>query len=1071
MLLSRLFHSMIHLLTVRIACLLLLGLLPPAAGKAQSPPPTPAVRTLFEQAEAAEKAAKQEEATRLYQQARRAAQEKKDPAAETDALLGLGRAARLARKLPDAHAFFQAALALAQKTGDISAQAQSLLLLGNTAADSGQSSQAVAHYTAAAPLFLSLANKQDAATCFLLAASLLRLGGEAKKALPYCEQALPLFQAVPDKEGIMKTHLVWGACYGDLHDTDHALEHFEPALQAAKERGDEKRTLMLLNNIAIVRTYRGELRQAIATLTDSLPHQENLHDWKNLLLTRNNIAQLQFRTGDVLNALRSAHNALALARNTNDTPGIATSLEVLGGFYYHLHRFDDALLSCRQAFQAARKTDNLPLQARCLTSLANVCEPLQRFPEERAALLQALALSRKIQDTDGEASALYSLSTCLTLSGETAQAEIYAEQARAKFHAAGDTEGEGMVLLTQGETLQKQERIADALPRCQQALALFQAGDYSLGQAEAWTRLAECAASAGHLAEAQAFYAQALTIQERFRTGIGDLTQTKLRYNATLTAAYRNLIGLLVQTGQNERAFAWAQKAKSRVLIDLMQAQSGTPAPVLPPDAQKQRDALQQRGNALTRQWLASLSDLNELREHPHPDTNRKRKAEEQSKAIQRDQQQLEKDWNSWQEQQALHNAHDDVPQPARTITLADTAAFLPPDTALLEYVTIQTGQGKKAHVGLVLFVVTQRGGKPRLRVVPVKAEASSLARKAEELRAACAARPGSAAEIPYRPLARELYALLIAPAESALQGIHRLILCPDGPLWNAPFQAMLAAAPTASGTGRPLPSQFLWERYALVYACSATEAQAAIALRQSPHRVPPSRTLLVMANPDFGANSSTVAARDRSTLSESAENNSRDAFLRGGALRALPYTQIEADALHAAFPNAAVKTGSDAQEGLWKQSAANYRYLHFATHAILNDAAPLLSGVALARPPKNSPEDGILTAREIFDTKLSADMVVFSACETARGAELPGEGLIGLTWAAFAAGVPAQVVSQWSVDDAATAQLMGAFYAGLQQGQSKDAALRRAAFTLLHDGRHAHPFYWAPFVLLGDWH
>jgi CHAT domain-containing protein len=96
--------------------------------------------------------------------------------------------------------------------------------------------------------------------------------------------------------------------------------------------------------------------------------------------------------------------------------------------------------------------------------------------------------------------------------------------------------------------------------------------------------------------------------------------------------------------------------------------------------------------------------------------------------------------------------------------------------------------------------------------------------------------------------------------------------------------------------------------------------------------------------------------------------------------------------------------------------------------------------------------------------------MIVFSACETAQGAKRSGEGLIGLTWAAFVAGVPAQIVSQWSVDDAVTAQLMGGFYRELKKGQSKDAALRNAARAILQDGKHSHPFYWAPFLVIGDW-
>jgi CHAT domain-containing protein len=128
------------------------------------------------------------------------------------------------------------------------------------------------------------------------------------------------------------------------------------------------------------------------------------------------------------------------------------------------------------------------------------------------------------------------------------------------------------------------------------------------------------------------------------------------------------------------------------------------------------------------------------------------------------------------------------------------------------------------------------------------------------------------------------------------------------------------------------------------------------------------------------------------------------------------------------------------------------------------------MSAVVLAQPPPGAEEDQFLTAREIFDLKLAADLVVLSACNTARGEKQAGEGIVGLTWALFVAGAPSEVVSQWAVNDASTAELMKRFYAGLKAGKSKGAALQAAELALLKDGQHAHPYYWAPFILMGDW-
>jgi CHAT domain-containing protein len=186
-----------------------------------------------------------------------------------------------------------------------------------------------------------------------------------------------------------------------------------------------------------------------------------------------------------------------------------------------------------------------------------------------------------------------------------------------------------------------------------------------------------------------------------------------------------------------------------------------------------------------------------------------------------------------------------------------------------------------------------------------------------------------------------------------------------------------------------------------------------------------------------------------------------------------LPGTQREADALKHDFPTCR-RLHARAGAGSHRQAAGGHVPLrHLASHAFFNDAAPLLSSVVLANPPQGSTEDGFLTAREIFDLTLSADMVVLSACNTARGEKKSGEGIVGLTWALFVAGAPTQVLSQWAVNDASTATLMERFYAGVAKNAPKGASLRQAALALLADKkerRHAHPYYWAPFILVGDW-
>jgi CHAT domain-containing protein len=150
-----------------------------------------------------------------------------------------------------------------------------------------------------------------------------------------------------------------------------------------------------------------------------------------------------------------------------------------------------------------------------------------------------------------------------------------------------------------------------------------------------------------------------------------------------------------------------------------------------------------------------------------------------------------------------------------------------------------------------------------------------------------------------------------------------------------------------------------------------------------------------------------------------------------------------------------------------------DYRFIHFATHGLLNDVRPELSGLVLSLVDREGrPTRGLLTAPDVFNLELDAELVVLSGCRTALGKEIRGEGLIGLTRAFMYAGVPKVVASLWPVDDLTTAELMKRFYEGML-GPAKlrpAAALRRAQARMAADPRWSAPYYWAGFQLQGDW-
>src|SRR5205807_6123548 len=186
-----------------------------------------------------------------------------------------------------------------------------------------------------------------------------------------------------------------------------------------------------------------------------------------------------------------------------------------------------------------------------------------------------------------------------------------------------------------------------------------------------------------------------------------------------------------------------------------------------------------------------------------------------------------------------------------------------------------------------------------------------------------------------------------------------------------------------------------------------------------------------------------------------------------------LPNSHFEAAAIVKAFGKEKVllREGFDANREAAKQLLPSYGFIHFATHEFLDTHHPELSGLVLSMVKKNGKEqDGYLRLRDIYQMKLSADLVVLSACQSALGKDLESEGMIGLTRAFLYAGSSRVISTLWKVDDQATAELMTYFYRRLRNGQAPSMALRSAQADLAKTPDWKHPYYWAAFVLQGEY-
>jgi CHAT domain-containing protein len=307
----------------------------------------------------------------------------------------------------------------------------------------------------------------------------------------------------------------------------------------------------------------------------------------------------------------------------------------------------------------------------------------------------------------------------------------------------------------------------------------------------------------------------------------------------------------------------------------------------------------------------------------------------------------------------------------------------------------------------------------------------------------------------------------LILPAAAKLTA-RRLIVVGDGPLQAIPFAALTKGASDA-----PLVQQ-----HEIVSLASA--ATLSLLRSETTKSRAPTRTLAVLADPVFGADDprvaggegsvSTEASADPDDLTRSATEAGVSAFprligSRREAAQILKWVPAS-DARQAVDFDASRATATSAE-------LADYRIIHFATHGLVNNVHPQLSGIVLSLVDRRGrPQDGFLRLHDIYNLELAADLVVLSACQTALGKDVRGEGLVGLARGFMFAGAPRVVASLWKVDDRASAELMSRFYEGMlgPRRLSPSAALRAAQLGLASQPRWRAPYYWAAFVLQGEW-
>ena len=345
------------------------------------------------------------------------------------------------------------------------------------------------------------------------------------------------------------------------------------------------------------------------------------------------------------------------------------------------------------------------------------------------------------------------------------------------------------------------------------------------------------------------------------------------------------------------------------------------------------------------------------------------------------------------------------------------------------------------------------------------------------------AAPADSAAVTAFANASNALYKTAVEPAAKDI-GDKRILVVADGSLNYVPFEALVSASGGADYSALP----YLVKTNEIVYSPSAS----VISVIRKQAKPATGKSVLLVADPVYnsadprsrGAAGAAAGGGDTRGLGLSSaiqDVAGQSAGASGAAGSGLPLarlmgTRTEAEQISqitkASGGTADVWLDLNASEAnVATKDLKNYRIVHVATHGLLNAERPQFTGLVLSLVG-NKTGDGFLRTDEIFNLNLGSPLVMLSACETGLGKEKRGEGVIGLTRAFMYAGAPTVGVSLWSVADKSTADLMTGFYKKMLTGQGMPAgaAMRQAQTDMIAGKKYAAPFYWAPFVLVGDW-
>jgi CHAT domain-containing protein/tetratricopeptide (TPR) repeat protein len=891
--------------------------------------------------------------------------------------------------------------------------------------------------------------------------------GDKKKALELFNRALPLRRASGDRVGEVSTLNNIGMAYGYMGDWRNALDFFSQSRLIVSEFGDQRKEASLLNNMCVIYNDLGEYKKAIDLCRQSLVIRRNLNDRSSEATVLNNMGNAYSSLGEYQQALDLYTQALAIHRVVSTPLSQAIALNNIGWVYGTLGEYQKAIDFYTESLSIIRAAGDQYREGNVLGNIAVNYADMKDFRKALEINQQVLRLRRAMNNREGEAITLNNIAGCYSNLGDKQQALDYYNQSIALHRVVGNPRQLATALRNIGTLYKDMGDPQKALAYFNEGLQMTRAIGDRNNEAGILAHIARLERDRGNLMLARARIEEALAAVESLRINIKS-QQLRASFFASVRDYQELNIDLLMRLHQQRpsegfdaAALQASERARARSLLELLteagaEIRQGVEASLL----ERERILRQSISDKADRQ-MRLLSG---------------KQTPEQAAAASKEIDALMTEYEQVQAQiRQTSPRYAALTQPVPLSLKEIQSDVLDGETVLLEY---SLGEEKS-------FVWAVTPGSIQSFELPKRAEIEAAARQVYELQTARNRLvPNETpeqrririeqAEAEYPAVALALSRMLLGRVAAELKN-KRLVIVGEGMLQYTAFAALPAPDARPGALSPPLIAE-----HEIVILPSASVL--GILRREAAGRKRADKTLAVFADPVFdkddprirppGKGRAVAAITDTGVMDEvkrSATESGLQDFIR------LRFSRQEADQIVSLADEGKKLEAVDFAANratVTSSELARYQIIHFATHGLINNQHPELSGVVLSLVDQEGrPQNGFLRLYDIYNLKLGADLVVVSACQTALGKEVKGEGLVGLTRGFMYAGVPRVVASLWQIDDRATAELMRRFYEGmLGKGLRPAAALSAAQTSMWKDKRWQAPYYWAAFTLQGEW-